>query len=101
MKTTTIDTAALAAILRRALTNEGKDGCCLPVLLKCHCWRCDARRALGEQNVTRPMWRDLSGFSRLPLCECGHDHMPTRNETGGVDGVVCGVNGCGCLRFPS
>lgn len=65
MKTTTIDAAALAAILRRALTNEGLDGCCLPVVLECHCWRCDARRALGGR-ATMPLFKDHHGFNRMP-----------------------------------
>lgn len=33
-------------ILERALLNEGQDGCCLPVLKHCSCWRCQARRAI-------------------------------------------------------
>lgn len=35
-------------------------------------------------------------------CECGHVHNPTVDaRRGGAIGVVCGVNGCGCMRFPS
>lgn len=34
-------------------------------------------------------------------CDCGHIHNPTMDaRRGGAIGVVCGVNGCGHMKFP-
>lgn len=35
--------------LSSALINEGQDACCLPFGINpCHCWRCQARRAITK-----------------------------------------------------
>lgn len=67
MKLMTND-GTLVAILRRALANEGLDGCCLPEIPECHCWRCDARRALGG-SAMEPMRRGRTGFRETPKHE--------------------------------
>jgi hypothetical protein len=38
----------LLAALGNALINEGQDACCLPLVNPCHCWRCQARRAIAK-----------------------------------------------------
>jgi hypothetical protein len=39
----------LEAALENALRNEGQDACCLPLGIDpCHCWRCQARRAIAK-----------------------------------------------------
>lgn len=38
----------LIEVLEQALLNEGQDGCRLPLLDSCNCWRCKARTALDK-----------------------------------------------------
>ena len=37
-------------VLLQALSNEGQDACCLPVIKVCHCWRCEAKALLAEME---------------------------------------------------
>jgi hypothetical protein len=43
--------AKLEQALSNALINERKDGCCLPFVNPCHCWRCTARRLLTAPSA--------------------------------------------------
>lgn len=42
------ETRELREALENALANEGQDGCYLPILGYCKCWRCQARAAIAK-----------------------------------------------------